>query len=186
MYHPSYPEKLRRLESLPSSASVPTPAPAFLSAPDHAAFLEFYRVAYAQKFRPDYAALGDTPVAQWQDRAVSLWAETLRIFETARLGRTVRDWHGYCRTFPAKGQRSRLTRNLGVTLRDFGPVELLRRPVRALRYPRERLIGALPLLLTDPGDGATLRRAARALGLPGRSERQRVTQRFLELWSRYA
>jgi hypothetical protein len=202
MYHPSYPEKLRRLESLQAPASgpasvlasvpgsAPTFAPAFAparsSATDHAAFLELYRIAYAQKFRPDYAALGDAPVAQWQDRAVSLWAETLRTFETARLGRTVRDWHAYCRTFPAKGQRSRLSRNLGVTLRDFGPLELMRRPARAMRYPRERLIGALPLLLTEPGDGASLRCAARALGLPGRSERQRLTQRFLDLWSRYA
>jgi hypothetical protein len=174
MYHPSYPQKLTRLSSLPAAAS------------DHAAFLELYHLAYEQRFCPDYAALGDASVAQWQARVVSLWAETLRTYEAARLGRTVRDWRQYCRTLPTKGQRSSLVRNLGVTLRDFGPLEPMRRPLRALRYPRERLVGALPVLLTDADDPAARRCAARALGLPGRSEWQCLEERFLELWSLYA
>lgn len=173
MYHPSYPEKLKRLESLPDPMS------------DHADFLGLYRVAYEQKFRPNPARLDNTPLAQWQARVVSLWAETLRGFETRRLGRPVPDWRPYCRTLPAKGQRSTLLRNLGVTLRDFGPLEPVRRPLRALRYPRERLIGVLPMLLAEYGDTAP-RCAARALGLPGRSEWHRVAERFLALWARYA
>lgn len=171
-YHPSYPEKLARLEELSRSGG-------------DDAFMELYRLAYRHKFRPSYRELADARPAEWLDRVVPFWADTLRALEARRLGREVGDWKQYCRALPPKGQRSTLARSLGVTVRDFGPLELLRRPVRALRYPRERLISVLPLLLQTT-DAKPAPCAARALGLPGGSEWQPVAARFLALWARYA
>jgi hypothetical protein len=172
-YHPSYPEKLSRLEALSESAA------------ESDAFMALYRLAYRHKFRPSYAELTEPSPAEWMDRVIPVWVDTLCAFEARRLGRDMGDWTRYCRTLPAKGQRSSLVRNLGVTVRDFGPFELLRRPLRALRYPRERLISALPLLL-QASDGQLEPCAARALGLSSGSGWPRAVERFLALWARYA
>jgi hypothetical protein len=183
-YHPSYPEKLARLEAPPPAdyAHVrerPDPMP------PHGEFLTLYRLAYRHKFQPDYAEFADARPAEWLARVLRIWIATLRAFEIRRLGRSFSDWHDYCRPDVPKGQGGNLVRNLGVTVRDFGPRELLRHPRRALRYPRERLIATLPLLLTESGS-LTDPCAAAALGLPPEVPWKLAAERFLALWARYA
>lgn len=184
-YHPSYPEKLRRLEAArPSEAPGDDPL-----SPDpmplHQEFMELYRLAYQHKFRPDYGQFADASPADWQARVLRIWTATLRAFEIRRLGRDFANWHDYCRAAVPKGQGGDLVRNIGVTVRDFGPLEPFRRPRRALRYPRERLISVLPLLLTESGtllDPCT----ASALALPAKVHWKPAVERFLALWGKYA
>jgi hypothetical protein len=178
-YHPSYPVKLARLEE-------PAPGPdGNGGAPDGDRLLALYRLAYRHKFHPDYGAFGHESPSDWQARVVRLWLATLRAFECRRLGRDLGDWSEYCRASIDKGQSGNVPRNLAITLRDFGAAELVRRPHRARRYPRERLISALPLLLSESGsllDPCV----ADALALaPGATWRQ-AAEAFLAHWQRYA
>ncbi len=76
-------------------------------------------------------------------------------------------------------------RNALITLRDFGPTELLRRPAWSRRYPRERLIAALPLLLENPGAPASPV-LANALALAPGASWQDAVAAFLGLWRRFA
>ncbi|MCG6942387.1 MAG: hypothetical protein LJE69_14190 [Thiohalocapsa sp.] len=175
-YHPSYPTKLERLEDLAARDGEDG---------GDGDLLALYRLAYRHKFRPAFDELSDAVPAQWQARVLEVWLETLRAFEAHRLGRAVTDWRRYCGAGTPKGQRSTLVRSVGVTLRDFGVLEPLRRPRRTLRYPRERLIGALPLLLTSPGNPLE-HCVAEALGLPAETTWQQAAERFLALWGRYA
>ncbi|WP_295885623.1 hypothetical protein [uncultured Thiohalocapsa sp.] len=183
-YHPSYPEKLARLQAPRPAVYVdeherPDPMPR------HDEFLELYRLAYRHKFHPAYAEFAHARPSDWLARVLRIWTATLRAFEIRRLGRSFADWHDYCRPDLPKGQGGNLVRNLGVTLRDFGPREPLRRPRRALRYPRERLIAVLPLLLTEAGSLLDPC-AASALGLPAQVHWKLAAERFLGLWARYA
>mgnify|MGYP006271841169 FL=1 len=183
-YHPSYPEKLARLQAPRPAIYVddrerPDPMPR------HDEFLALYRLAYRHKFHPAYEELAEARPADWVARVLRIWTATLRAFEIHRLGASFSDWHDYCRPDLDKGQGGNLIRNLGVTVRDFGPRELLRRPRRALRYPRERLIAALPLLLTESGSLLDPC-AASALGLPANIHWKLAAERFLGLWARYA
>jgi hypothetical protein len=183
-YHPSYPEKLARLEA-PRPALYADEAGRPDPMPRHAEFLPLYRLAYRHKFHPAYDELADAHPAEWFARVLRVWNATLRAFEIRRLGAGFADWHDYCRTGVRKGQRGSLVRNLGVTLRDFGAQELLRNPRRSLVYPRERLIAALPLLLTEPGQLLDPC-AASALGLPAHSHWRPAVERYLALWAKYA
>lgn len=181
-YHPSYPVKRERLERL----DPPSGLAATLG--DSAHFLSLYRFAYDNKFHPDYGGLDGESLADWQARTRRLWLDTLRVFESRRLGRSVPDWSTYCRPGLAKGQyggRGRALRNAAVTLRDYGAGALIRQPLRALRYPRERLIAALPLLLAESGERLDPCVPA-ALALPGRSDWGQAVRAFLQQWARYA
>jgi hypothetical protein len=183
-YHPSYAEKLDRLEATradewPDEPTRPNPMPR------HDEFLPLYQLAHRHKFHPAYREFDDAAPADWLVKVVRIWADTLRAFEIRRLGHAVAGWQDYCRADLPKGQGGNLVRNLGVTARDFGAPELLRQPRRALRYPRERLIAALPLLLTQP-DSLLDACAARALTLPANTHWKRAVERFLALWAKYA
>ncbi len=183
-YHPSYPEKLARLQAPPpdlsgSDRQHPDPMPR------HEAFLQLYRLAYRHKFHPAYDEFSEARPADWLARVVRQWTTTLRAFEHHRLGRSFADWRAYCRPDLPKGQGGPVLRNIGANARDFGTRELLRRPRRALRHPRERLIAALPLLLTGPGSLLDPC-AATALGLPPNIRWKLAAERFLALWARYA
>ncbi|MFY9976084.1 MAG: hypothetical protein WAK53_17650, partial [Chromatiaceae bacterium] len=109
-------------------------------------------------------------------------------FEQIRTGGAIAGWASYCSPAISKGQgRSSWggLRNSAITVRDFGPAELLLRPRWSLRYPRERLISALPSLLSAPF--VALRSApAEALAVPDRTPWPRAVKAFLKLWRRYA
>jgi hypothetical protein len=181
-YHPSYPVKLERLETLGA------PRPGGDAAAEWDRFLDLYRLAYRHKFHPAYDELADAPPQDWMGRTVRTWLGALRDFEQRRLGRAFGNWMDYCACGLPKGQRGGAgggLRNLVITLRDFGAGEPLRRPGRALRYPRERLIATLPLLLNDLGahpDPCV----NHALALPGNATWETAAGAFLEQWRRYA
>jgi hypothetical protein len=175
-YHPSYPRKLELLQAM--------------DWPGSAAFMDLYQQAWEHKFHPDYGRFADEDAAAWQQQVVSSWLDTLSWFEEKRTGKKFAGWDAYCSPGLPKGQggssRGGL-RNLAITLRDFGPVELLARPLWSLRYPRERLISVLPMLLENPGQGVTLaENAAGALALPAGTPWHEAVETFLRLWHRYA
>ncbi|WP_058555828.1 hypothetical protein [Thiohalocapsa sp. ML1] len=184
LYHPSYAEKLARLEA-PRPERTVDAAEGLDPMPHHDDFLELYRLAHRHKFHPAYEEFAGEQAAEWLARVLRIWKATLYAFEIRRLGFGFAHWHDYCRADVRKGQRGNLVRNVGVTVRDFGARELLRRPRRSLYYPRERLIAALPLLLTEPGSPIDPC-AASALGLPSPSHWQPASERYLGLWAKYA
>ncbi len=173
-YHPSYLKKIERLEAL--------------DWPEKAAFMDLYRQAWENKFHPDYARFAAEDAATWQGRLVPIWLATLTWFEQGRTGRSIPDWSAYGTPGFAKGQGGKSwggLRNALITLRDFGPAELLRRPAWSRRYPRERLISALPLLLEKPGAPASPV-LANALALAPGSAWPDAVAAFLGLWRRFA
>jgi hypothetical protein len=173
-YHPSYLKKIERLEALDWSGQ--------------ADFMALYRQAWENKFHPDYGRFAGEDARAWQGRVVPIWLATLAWFEQVRSGRPIPDWTSYASPGFAKGQGGKSwggLRNAIITLRDFGPAELLRRPAWSRRYPRERLIAALPLLLENPGAPASPV-LANALALaPGEAWTDTVAA-FLNLWRRFA
>jgi hypothetical protein len=173
-YHPSYVAKLDRLRAMEPRLGAP--------------FLDLYRLAWQSKFHPDYGQyLGEAP-DEWQQRVVGVWLDTLAWLEGVRTGRTVDDWRRYGSPALGKGQgrASRLgLRNLAITARDFGPMELARRPRWSLRYPRERLISVLPRLLAPSGEQPAADLCA-PLALQTGASWSEAGARFLALWGRYA
>ena len=173
-YHPSYVQKLELLRSL--------------DWPGQAQFIDLYLQAWRNKFHPDYGSFAGEDAGSWQAAVVRLWLDTLSWFEQQRTGEAFADWTAYCTPRLPKSQSGAPwggLRNAAITLRDFGPGELVRRPRWSLRYPRERLISALPLLLAEPG-AVPLRPVADALALPARSTWEDAVATFLSLWRRFA
>lgn len=170
-YHPSYAQKLERLQRMDWSGK--------------ASFMELYTQAWEQKFHPDYGRYAAEDAARWQERVVRLWLETLAWFEQQRLGRAFGDWDAYALPSVPKGQGQSRWRNAAIAVRDFGLAELPRRPRWCLRYPRERLIAALPLLLSRP-DRPASPILADALALPEGASWTQATESFLRLWRRFA
>ena len=173
-YHPSYVAKAERLKALD-----------WLGKAD---FLGLYQQAWEHKFHPDYGQFHQEDPIAWQGRVVGLWLETLRWFEQVRTALIIPDWTVYGSPRFPKAQGGRDwggLRNAAITLRDFGLAELLRDPRWSLRYPRERLISALPLLLASPG-ASVAPAVANALALtPGLAWSEAVIA-FLALWRRFA
>jgi hypothetical protein len=173
-YHPSYVAKLERLRSMEPELGT--------------FFLDLYGHAWQSKFHPDYTRyLGESP-AEWQQGVVGVWLETLAWLEAIRTGRRIDDWVHYCSPALGKGQGQGLwpgLRNLVITARDFGPVELARRPRWSLRYPRERVISVLPRLLAPTGERPAAEICA-PLALPAGATWAQVGAQFLALWRRYA
>jgi hypothetical protein len=173
-YDPSYVVKLKRLRSMEPELGT--------------SFLDLYGHAWQSKFHPDYGRyLGESP-AEWQQCVVGVWLDTLAWLEAVRTGRRIDSWVDYGSPALGKGQGQGLwpgPRNLVITARDFGPVELARRPRWSLRYPRERVIAVLPRLLAPTGDqpAADIRGA---LALPAGATWAQVGAQFLALWRRYA
>ena len=156
--------------------------------PGRAALMELYAQAWDHKFHPDYARFAREDTAAWQGRLVGAWLDTLRWLEGVRTGTPVDRWDAYCSPGLSKGQGGGAggwLRNLAITVRDFGPAEPWRRPRWSLRYPRERLISALPLLLSPPQARATPPLAA-ALALAAGTPWRDTAEAFLRLWRRYA
>jgi hypothetical protein len=174
VYHPSYVKKLELLESIVWDGK--------------SDLMDCYRQAWENKFHPDYGRYVGEDSEGWQERVVRLWLDTLAWFEGCRTGKNVGDWISYCSPSVPKGQGRTswgALRNAAITLRDFGPTEVLKRPRWALRYPRERLISVLPLLLSHRGE-SRISGIAGALAVATGASRTDAADRFLQLWRRYA
>jgi hypothetical protein len=173
-YHPSYVQKLERLRSIDWAGK------------DE--LMGLYAQAWENKFHPDYRRYAAENPESWQKKVIGIWLDTLLWFEQIRTGGAIAGWASYCSPAISKGQGGFSwggLRNSAITVRDFGPAELLRRPRWSLRYPRERLISALPSLLSAPF--VALRSApAEALAVPDRTPWPRAVKAFLKLWRRYA
>lgn len=137
-YHPSHPEKLRRLEALDER--------------HHRKFMSLYQLAHRAYPDLDIQAFETGHPLDWQARVVWLWLDALRRFERWRRGRDLPGWEAYCHPYPSKGQghAAHLGARLQANLAIFGVRGLKSHPLWSVRHPRERLIGALPLLLGGP------------------------------------
>ena len=150
--------------------------------------MEIYEHAWENKFYPDYRRYAAENAALWQKRVTSIWLDTLSWFEQTRIGADIDAWDTYCSPVISKGQGRESWggwRNIAITLRDFGPAQLLLHPRWSRRYPRERLIATLPLLLSRPGSLA-LPVLADALALPAGASWRDASDAFLRRWRRYA
>jgi hypothetical protein len=172
-YHPSYTEKSRRLPSLRSSPG-----------PD---FIRLYGLAVEQKFRPEPAVFDGEDQQDWQRNITRHWLRAFSVLEAHRTRNPISNWKEYALPGLSKGQLEtpQMLRNFAITIRDFGAGHTLRNINWALRYPRERLISVLPLLLnhdtaSPPKDVMT------PLAIPQPSGRSQVVERYLETWARYA
>lgn len=173
-YHPSYVTKLDLLRAMDWPGKEP--------------FMAIYAQAWENKFHPDYGRYAAEDTAAWQGQVVAIWLDTLSWFEQTRLGENIDDWDAYCSPAISKGQGSNDwggLRNVAITTRDFGLSQPLRAPRWSLRYPRERLISALPWLLSNPLTAVVAAPAA-ALSVPLGTPWPAATATFLRLWRRYA
>jgi hypothetical protein len=174
-YHPAYVDKRRRLQALRWAGQE--------------SFLPQYDMALQAKFHPAYEQYAGADLEQCLRQVTALWLQTLADLEAARLGSSAGSWSEYASPTVCKGQSAAgwrgLVRNIAVTLRDYGPLELLTNPRWSLRYPRERLISILPGLLGEPGL-VHASQLSRALGRSVGAGRQEMTRSYLEQWRRYA
>jgi hypothetical protein len=172
-YHPSYIVKREQLNSLRWSGSRD--------------FIARYDQALCSRTGQDTGDQLAGREADAQAAAVADWLEALVELETARLGQ-LPEWTEYSSARISKGQSVTgpfgMLRNLAVTLRDFGPAELIRNRSWALRYPRERLISVLPALL-EPAIDVPNGVLADALAKPGCVGRAALNDQFLRFWARY-
>ena len=148
-----------------------------------------YQMALQAKFHPAYEQYATADLAQCLQQVTDLWLETLAHLEGLRLGSHTGSWAEYASPAICKGQSAPglrgLVRNVGVTLRDYGPLELFTNLRWSLRYPRERLISTLPGLLAAPGVVHDSQLTT-ALGLTAVAGRHEMTRSYLEQWHRYA
>jgi hypothetical protein len=173
-YLPSYVEKLDLLRSMDWQ--------------DKDDLMGLFVQAWENKFHPDYRCYAEEDPAIWQKQVVGLWLATLSWLEEIRTGSVIADWDSYCSPSIPKGQGRHSWagfRNIAITARDFGFAEVLRRPRWSMRYPRERLISALPLLLSGPFAGLCPA-AAEALSLTPGTPWPKATETFLRVWRRCA
>ena len=172
-YHPSYVEKQKRLKFL---KSLPCPE-----------FLKLYKQAVEQKFYPDPDLYQNQDLEEWQTRVTNCWLTTLSSLEAHRTRRSISDWKDYARPRLPKGQleNAQVWRNFAITLRDFGLRHTLRYLDWARRYPRERLISVLPLLL-DRNQEAVADNISIPLNVPLGTDWTGTAEGYLRAWKRYA
>jgi len=172
-YHPSYVEKRSRISSL---KNLPEPG-----------FVHLYKQAMEQKFRPNMDVLKDENPAKWQRDIIGHWLQAFSTLEAHRTRDPIHSWKDYALPGLSKGQleTSQILRNFAITIRDFGAGHTLRNLNWALRYPRERLISVLPLLL-NAESGKPSKNVMTPLAVPAEADRSRVVERYLETWARYA
>jgi rhamnosyltransferase len=173
VYHPSYVEKkqrMRLLKSLPCGG-----------------FIRLYNFALEQKFYPDPGLYDHQDLEAWQARVTDCWLTTLGRLESHRMRRTIGGWKEYAQARIPKGQleTAQVWRNLAITLRDFGAQHTLRYLSWALRYPRERLISVLPLLLSSERKGITSSISV-PLNVPSDTDWAGSVEGYIRTWKRYA
>lgn len=174
-YHPSYPVKYERLLELAKSF-------------DLGALPEYYNLALEARFHPDYSQYEDWDLSQRQIEVEAIWKLALQTLETRRLGVFPLSWENYSVSAVSKGQSvsglKALLKNIVVNLRDFGLFSVLKSPLWSLRYPRERLISVLPLLLMDDASGFS--HVSEILEISPDSDWLATAERFTALWHRYS
>lgn len=174
-YHPSYHEKLGRLEQI-----------SIYPVED---FMILYRQAVRYKFNPVPEQYADEDPVNWQDRAVSCWLNTLRKFESNRLGYDIDDWQQYASIEISKGQSEseNVLKNILITIRDFGLMHTVTHLFIARRYPRERMIGILPSLLSQQSSkGNSPADLPALLGQKTQLTVGQLTGHYFSAWPRYA
>ena len=173
VYHPSYTEKKKRLALLRHSPGRD--------------FISLYKSAVEQKFYPDPGRFIHEDLAHWQRRITDCWLNAFSRLEVCRTHQPISSWKEYALPQLSKGQleTSQRIRNFAITLRDFGVRHTFRYLGWALRYPRERLISVLPLLLNSSSQHMSVN-VATPLALPPQSDRSYVVNRYLKTWQRYA
>jgi len=147
-----------------------------------------YPMAWAQKFNPYPEKLQDLEPGIWQLHAEQLWLEVFRKLEEHRIGHALGPWHDYAAPHLDKGQADGANpfKNLLLNLYHLGPVKMARTPAWCLTYPRDRLIAALPLLLSGAAGKEVAAPLKKALGL-GQTCRPRLAHRkFIELWRQFS
>ena len=161
---------------------------ASVCAPSDEGFLDLHRwavhVKYGRRSGPESAEARHAR----QSRGVSAWLGALRKLEGRRLGAAIGDWQPYARADVDKGQSGRgpgaVLKHVALHVRDRRRTRWVLQSDRLLRNPRERLLAALPLLLsTDRSGGCPS--AAAALGEPLHAEWRDLAQAFLASWRRY-
>ena len=172
-YHPSYAEKRKRIANL-------------RNLPEQG-FVDLYEQAVEQKFQPDMEMFKDENLEDWQRNITDHWLKAFSILEAHRTRDPIRSWKDYALPRLSKGQLEtpQLLRNVAITIRDFGAGHTLRNLNWALRYPRERLISVLPLLLNTE-TGKPSKNVITPLAVPAETDRSLVVERYLETWARYA
>lgn len=168
-YHPAHAEKLARLEALDQR--------------HHRKFMALYTLAHQAYAEMDIGGFSEGHPLDWQARVSWLWLDALRRFEQWRRGgRVLPSWEFYCHPRPEKGQgwRTSISACLNANLACFGAASLKSQPRWSLRHPRERLIGAMPLLLGGP-QTAPEPAVAMALSLPPGTSWPRTVETFLAL-----
>ena len=172
-YHPSYVEKRQRLLTLKKS-----PGKSFIS---------LYEQAVEQKFQPEPNLFMEENLDDWQRNITEHWLKAFSLLEAYRTRDPIRSWKDYALPQLSKGQleNSQMLRNFAITIRDFGAGHTLRNLNWALRYPRERLISVLPLLL-NAESGNPSKNVMTPLAVSSQTDRSQVVERYLETWTRYA
>jgi hypothetical protein len=148
-----------------------------------------YREAVRYKFNPVPEKYADEDSVNWQDRTVSCWLETLRKFESNRLGYDIGDWQQYASIEISKGQSEseNALKNILITIRDFGLMHTMTHLFIARRYPRERMIGILPsLLLQQSSKGNSPADLPALLGQKTQLTVDQLTGHYFIAWPRYA
>ena len=174
-YHPSYLEKLRRIQKL---NDLPVKN-----------FIDLYSTAVEEKFHPDHGSDMGKNLKKWQNRVLVCWLNTLSYFESRRLGTEVSDWNKYSCSDVPKGQleSSSILRNLLISVRDFGISHSFRHLHWSLLYPRERLIAVLPGLLSCTQATSEIpRNFTVPLGMEMKRSWSESVELYLCAWGRYA
>lgn len=173
VYHPLYAEKQARLMMLKNFPGVD--------------FINLYKLAVDQKFHPDARSFRDEDPEAWQRQIIDCWLDAFSKLETCRTGCQIRSWRDYAQLVVPKGQleASQNLKNFAITLRDFGTRHTLRYLRWAWRYPRDRVISVLPLLLNSASEFSSSDVAV-PLAIPAGSDWSFIVERYLKIWERYA
>jgi hypothetical protein len=119
---------------------------------------------------------------------VQAWLDAYQVLEAARLGRPSGSWQAYASPAVPKGQAVdrwwNLPRNVWLAVSQLRERTLRSGWRRVFQHPRERLMAALPLLLSGDVEHAD-RVTAEALGSVPEASWPDLARLFLADWRRY-
>jgi hypothetical protein len=141
-----------------------------------------YASAVEARFRPDLAVQADS-----SDLAciTELWLKTMKYLEEYRLERPVSDWSYYCTPEVPKDQESgNFAKHLLLNLKDRNLRGTNNRFGWVLKHPRERIVSALPGLLSSRISPNHV--TEQALCLETNTTWDKAANRLIELWGRYS
>lgn len=170
-YHSSCRERHRRLEKLEPAAA----------APWLGKLIEHHAVGVDFKLHP-YVSQENAETLRAEHRAiVSLAGDVFLWLEQRRLGTAFATHRDYALSATRKHPDTRALRNALINFRAFGPRSL------RVRYPRERLLEALALLLWTPdalSDSQTLLKLQSDLVTPQRTL-SGLVDAYRKIWNRF-